>query len=512
MEEIILDGETLDLEKIVKISRYKFPVKIDEKCLDKINKCRETIDNLVKNKEIVYGLTTGFASFKDVAINEDQTEELQTNLIESHSVGVGKPFDEEIVRAAIVIRINSLVKGCSGVRVIVLETLIKMLNNHVYPYVPEQGSVGSSGDLAPLSHTMLVLLGKGKAFYDGKIISGEEAMKNANIEPIKLKSKEGLALNNGTAFMTGIGALATYDTINLIKTGDISLALTMEAIEGIISPYEERIHLARPHQGQINCASNIRKLCNKSKAIKTQKESARVQDSYSIRCSPQVHGAVRETIDYVKRVVDVEMNSITDNPLVFEDGAISGGNFHGEPIAIAMDCLGIAIAEIGSVSERRISKMVDPSTNNGLPIFLIEKEKGGLNSGFMMPQYTAAALVSENKVLAHPASVDSIPTSANQEDHVSMGTIASRKARNIVENVKNILSIELINSTQGIDLREDGVNKLSPANKITYDLIRSKVKYYEKDRPHYPDIENISDLILKGTLVKEIENKIGKLD
>ena len=511
MEEIILDGETLDLDKIVKISRHRFPVKIDERCIEKINRCRDTVERLVRDKKVVYGLTTGFASFKNVAINEDQTEELQKNLIESHAVGVGKPFDEEIVRAAIVVRINSLIKGCSGIRAKVLNTLIEMLNKQVYPYVPEQGSVGSSGDLAPLSHTMLVLMGKGRAFYEGKVIDGQEAMRIANIQPITLKSKEGLALNNGTAFMTGIGALALFDSINLIKTSDISLALTMEAIEGIISPYEERIHLARPHQGQIDCASNIRRMCNGSKAIKTQKESERIQDSYSIRCSPQVHGAVRGTIDYVKKVIEIEMNSITDNPLIFEDEALSGGNFHGEPIAIAMDCLGIAISEIASISERRISKMVDPSTSNGLPIFLIKKEKGGLNSGFMMPQYTAAALVSENKVLAHPASVDSIPTSAGQEDHVSMGTIASRKARQIIENVKNVLAIELINATQGVDLRENGVEKLSFANRITYNLIRDKVKYYEEDRPHYTDIEEINNLIQKETLVNQMENAISKL-
>jgi len=510
--EVIIDGHNLTIEEVVNVSRYHAKVRLSENCKVKIAKCRQAIDKLVKNKEVVYGLTTGFASFKNVAINADQTEQLQKNLIESHSVGVGNYFKEEIVRAAILVRINSLSQGYSGVRVVVVQTLIDMLNKGVYPCVPEKGSVGSSGDLAPLSHLMLVLMGSGEAFYKGKKISGKQAMKKAKISPLTLKSKEGLALNNGTAFMTGIAALATYDSITLAKTADISLALTMEAIEGIIGPFDKRIHEIRPHKGQIASAKNIRKLCEGSKAIKSQENNPRVQDSYSIRCSPQVHGASRDVLTYVKGVVETELNSTTDNPLIFGEQALSGGNFHGEPIAIAMDCLAIAMAEIGSVAERRISKMVDSSSSNGLPLFLIEKEKGGLNSGFMMPQYTAAALVSENKVLAHPASVDSIPTSANQEDHVSMGTIAARKVREIIGNITYVLSIELINSSQGIDLRPEGRRNMSPINNFAHKIIRSHVKHYDLDRPHYPDINKIFEVIHSRELLNKIENEFGNLD
>jgi len=510
MDKISIDGSSLTVDQVVAVARHKTRVELSSECIKKIEQCRKVVDDLVEKKAVVYGLTTGFASFKDVAIDKEQTAELQKNLIMSHAVGVGEAFPEEIVRGAILVRVNSVIRGHSGIRLETVNTLIEMLNKGVYPYVPEKGSVGSSGDLAPLSHMLLVLLGMGEAFYDGKRIPGKEAMEKAEVKPIILSSKEGLALNNGTSFMTAIGALNVYDTLNLIKTADISLGLTMEALTGIISVFDERVHAARPHPGQIACAKNIRRLCEGSSLIKTYKDTSRVQDAYSLRCAPQVHGACRAAIKYVKEVVDIELNSTTDNPLIFDGEAISCGNFHGEPIAIAMDTLGIAVSEIGNIAERRIAKLIDPATSNGLPIFLLKKEAGGLNNGFMMPQYTAAALVSENKVLAHPASVDSIPTSANQEDHVSMGTIAARKAKEIIKNVQNVLAIEIMNSVQGIDLREK-VN-LGKGNKAAYNLIRQNVSFYDKDRVFYPDIYKIADLIKNGEIVDVVERVVGRLE
>jgi len=512
MEKVVIDGSSLTIEQVVAVARDFVLVELSPSCIEKILASRKVVDDLVEKGSAVYGLTTGFGSFKDVAINKDQTAELQKNLIMSHAVGVGEPFSEEVVRAAILIRVNSVIRGYSGVRVDTVNTLLEMLNKKIYPYVPQQGSVGSSGDLAPLSHMLLVLIGLGEVFVDGKLIPGREAMEKKEIVPVVLSSKEGLALNNGTAFMTAVGALAVYDSLNLLKTADISLSLTLEALTGIISAFDERAIITRPHPGQISCAKNVRKLCEGSTLIKTYREVARIQDSYSVRCSPQVHGACRDAINYVQKVIEVELNSTTDNPLVFREGeAISCGNFHGEPIAIAMDTLAIAVAEIGDISERRTSKLIDPANNNGLPIFLIKKDAGGLNSGFLMPQYTSAALVSENKVLAHPASVDSIPTSANQEDHVSMGTIAARKAREIVKNVQNILAIEIMNSVQGIDLREK-YTVLGKGTVEAYNFVRKNLKFYDKDRVLYLDMKIMYEIVKKNELVKAVEFVVGKLD
>ena len=512
MEKVIIDGSSLTIDQVVAVARDFALVELSPSCIGKILASRKIVDDLVEKGSAVYGLTTGFGSFKDVAINKDQTAELQKNLIMSHAVGVGEPFPEEIVRAAILIRVNSVIRGHSGVRVDTVNTLLEMLNKKIYPFVPQQGSVGSSGDLAPLSHMFLVLIGMGEVFVDGKLISGREAMEKKEIVPVILSSKEGLALNNGTAFMTAIGALAVYDSMNLLKIADVSLSLTLEALTGIISAFDERVISTRPHEGQILCARNVRKVCDGSTLIKKSGETCRVQDSYSIRCSPQVHGACREAIKYVKKIIETELNSTTDNPLIIgENEAISCGNFHGEPVAIAMDTLGIAISEIGSISERRIAKMIDPSTNNGLPGFLIKKEFAGLNSGFLMPQYTAAALVSENKVLAHPASVDSIPTSANQEDHVSMGTIASRKAREIIKNVQNVVAIEIMNSVQGIDLREK-YTILGKGTSEAYNFIRKHVLFYEKDRVIHKDMIKITELIKSTEILKVVESVVGRLD
>jgi len=511
MKNIIIDGENLTIEDVISVARYGSSVELSKDAIEKIKESRKVVEDFVSQEKTVYGVTTGFGEFKNVFISKDQTRELQENLIKSHSVGVGKPFSEEIVRTTMLLRANSLAKGYSGVRVEIIETLCQMLNKKVHPVIPEKGSVGASGDLAPLSHMTLVLMGEGEAFYNGKRMGGKEAMKLAGIEPITLSSKEGLALNNGTAVMTAIGALALYDAENILKCADISAAMTLEALFGIDKAFDERIHKLRPHSGQIKCAENIRKLIKNSEIL-SHKHHEKVQDAYSLRCIPQVHGASRDAINYVRKVLETEINSATDNPLIFTDPpeALSCGNFHGQPIAISMDLLGIALSEIANISERRIARILDPHLNEGLPAFLIPRDKGGLNNGYMMAQYTAAALVSENKVLAHPASVDSIPTSANQEDHVSMGTIAARKAREILKNVENVIAIEFLCASQGMDFRLP--SKGGQGARIAHEYIRKYIPHLDKDRILYPEINQVRELIHNGDLLRKVEDKIGKLN
>lgn len=464
-----------------------------------INRCRALVDKMVDEKRVIYGVTTGFGNFKNKAIDQKDVEELQKNLIRSHSAGVGDPIPLEMVKAAMVVRLNSLSQGFSGVRLDLVNLLVEMINRNVIPVVPSQGSVGASGDLAPLSHMGLVLMGEGLVWYRGKMISGSKAIKLAGLKPITFMAKEGLAWNNGTAVMSGISAILVDRALNLIDVADGACALTLEAVCGVNGAFDPLVHKLRPHPGQIKSAAHINSLVAGSKLVDSSKN--RVQDSYSLRCSPQVHGAIRDAMTYVADTLTRELNSVTDNPLIFvsENKAISGGNFHGEPIAIAMDTFGIAIAELGDISERRTAKLVDSSTNEGLPLFLISPDKAGLHSGFMIPQYTAAALVSENKVLAHPASIDSIPTSANQEDHVSMGSISARKAISILKNVENIIAIEMYTAAQGIDFR--GGDKLGARTKKIYKAIRSKVKYLANDREMAGDIGKINKLIVDGALV-----------
>lgn len=466
-------------------------VKLSEETKKRIIRSRKTVEKMIAEKRIVYGVTTGFGSFKDIAISPDQVEYLQKNLIRSHAAGVGELFSNEQVRAAMIVRLNSLSRGYSGVRLELLELLCDMINKHVVPVVPSQGSVGSSGDLAPLSHIGLVLMGEGEAIYNGKRMSGLNALQKAGLKPIVFAAKEGLAFNNGTSVMTGIASLAFVKAKRLIELADLAAALTLEAACGVSTAFDKRIHELRPHPGQQMAANNIRNYIAGSKLVDSM--SGRVQDSYSLRCTPQVHGAIRDAVSYVERSLNIEINSVTDNPLIFSSTseAISGGNFHGEPMAICFDALGIAMSEIANISERRTAKLVDPSTNAGLPAFLISDEKAGLHSGFMIAQYTAAALVSENKVLAHPASVDSIPTSANQEDHVSMGTIAVRKSIKIIENVENVLAIEFFTACQGIDFRNP--KKLGKITSKAYKHIRSKTKFLKEDRQISLDIEKVKE-------------------
>ncbi|MBF8984125.1 histidine ammonia-lyase [Lutibacter sp. B2] len=507
MKKVYLDGNSLTLEELVKVSRENYKVEITEEAIKKVNKARAVVDEFVEEGKIIYGITTGFGKFSDVLIPKEDTKKLQRNLILSDCCGVGKPYPEKTVRAAMLLRINALAKGFSGIRLSTLNVLIEMLNKGVHPVVPEKGSVGASGDLCPLAHIVLTMMGEGEAFYKGKRILAADAMKEAGIEAVELISKEGLALINGTCVLTAVGALAAYDAKMVAKLADISAAMSVEALNGIIDAYDPRVQEVRPHEGQIDCAKNMLRLLKGSKSTSRQGE-IRVQDAYTLRCIPQIHGASKDTIDYVIKKVNIELNAATDNPLIFVDDkdVISGGNFHGQPMAVAFDILKIAVAELGSVSERRVERLVNPALS-GLPAFLVKN--GGLNDGLMIPQYVAAALVSENKVLAHPACVDSIPTCANQEDHVSMGSISARQVSEMLDNVMNVLGIELMVAAQAIEF--GAKDKLGEGTKVAYEKVREYVEVVEEDRVFYTDMHECYKLVASHEVVKAVEEKIGKL-
>ena len=505
---IEVDGESLTIEDVIQVVRNGIQAQLAELALPKILASREVVEKAVAEGRTVYGVNTGFGDFAQVSIGLEDIAQLQVNLIRSHSVGVGPPFSQEIVRGMMLLRANALAKGFSGVRVNVIETLLSMVNKGVTPVVPQQGSVGSSGDLAPLAHMVLVMLEEGEAFYKGERIDGKTAMKKAGVKPVTLQAKEGVALINGTQPMTAAGLFAVHDGLQLIRNSVIAAAMSLEAHRGTRVAFDERIHASRPHEGQIDIARAMRKLLPESEINQSHADCGKVQDAYSLRCIPQVFGASLDTIRYVGSIIETEINSATDNPLVFaETGEVlSGGNFHGQPIALVMDFLGIAFSEIGNISERRTNRLVDTNMS-GLPAFLTTE--GGLESGMMMAQYTAAALVSENKVLAHPASVDSIPTSAGKEDHVSMGTIAARKALQILENVQNIVAIEFMCAAQGLDL----LAPLKPAEPLqkAFDTIRAKVSKLDADRPLHEDIRKIKDLMLSETIISAVEEVTGAL-
>lgn len=507
MKTIQLGEGRLTIDELIAVARNKALVSLSEEAEIAMGKSRQVVEKCVAENRVVYGLTTGFGKFSDVTISEQDTLSLQENLIMSHSCGVGDPLPDEVVRAMLLLRINALSIGYSGIRVETVKTLIEMLNSDVIPIVPAKGSLGASGDLVPLAHMSLVLLGMGEAKYKGEIMSGGKAMNMAGITPVKLTSKEGLALINGTPAMCALGALAISDSVRLMKSADVIAALTMEAECGIIDAMDERLHLVRRQPGQIITAENMRRLFKGSRYISRQGEK-RVQDAYSLRCIPQIHGATRDTINYVNGIIENELNAVTDNPIIFSDTeeAISGGNFHGQYLAIGLDVLGIALSELANVSERRIERLVNPALS-GLPAFLVKH--GGLNSGMMIAQYTAAALVSENKVLAHPASVDSIPSSANQEDHVSMGMTAAVKVREILKNVTDVLGIEAMCAAQAIEFQ--GSDGLSPAGLAVYNVIRDQVGPLEKDRILYTDMQKCSALLRSGAILEAAESAVGCL-
>jgi len=482
---IKLDGNTLTIEKCKKIIAGEL-VSIDESIVKKVVNSRKAVEDIVDNEKVVYGITTGFGMFCNVFINGDKTSDLQVNLIRSHAVAVGEPFSDPIVKLMLILRANALLKGHSGVRLSVIQRLVDLANMNILPVVPSQGSLGASGDLAPLSHLALPIIGEGFVKFKGKVYKTMEVYKQMELEPIPLKAKEGLGLINGTQAMTAVGIYAYIKGSKLAYLTEYISSLTIQSLEGIIDVFDEEIHISRGYIEQIEVAKRYRDLL-KGSSLMTHQGEKRVQDPYSLRCMPQVHGACFQSLNYVKEKLEIEMNAATDNPLIFDDGnkVISAGNFHGEPIAFAMDFMKLPMCELANISERRIERLVNPQLNNSLPGFLSNKE--GLESGAMILQYSAASLVSENKTLAHPASVDSIPSSANQEDHVSMGTTAARHALQIAENSYNVLAIELFVSAQAAHLMDS--NKLSPKTKSFYDEYREHVKHFDEDRMFSLDIE-----------------------
>lgn len=508
MEKILITGHTLTLEELAAVCRENAPVALSYEARQNIQKSRQVVDMLVDEAATVYGITTGFGKFSDVTITQEECKLLQRNLIVTHAVGAGEPFPRDVARGIMLLRVNNLAKGFSGTRLSLVETLVEMLNKGVTPVIPQKGSLGASGDLAPLSHMVLPMLGLGQAEYRGEVLPGAEAMARAGIETVELVAKEGLALINGTQAMTSVGALAVYDAISVLKTADIAAAMSFEANRGVEDALDPRVHAVRPHDGQMKTAAILRDLLMESGNVTCQGE-VRVQDGYSLRCVPQVHGASHDAINYVKSKVEIEMNAVTDNPIIFPETmeGISGGNFHGQPMALAFDFLGIALSELANISERRLERLVNPNLG-GFPAFLVKN--GGLNSGFMIVQYSAAALVSENKVLAHPASVDSIPSSAGQEDHVSMGTIAARKAAEILGNVRRVLAMELMCACQAVDLL-GGQDRLGRGTKPAYEALRAVCQTLVDDRPLYEDINNCEAILKDGSLIRAVEDAVGEI-
>jgi histidine ammonia-lyase len=508
MKEITLGIDGMTLEDLVRISREGAKVRLAETSEKRILDARRLIETWIQKGKTIYGVTTGFGALSDVIISGKDTRRLQKNILMSHAAGVGDTLDIETVRAVMALRIKDLARGHSGIRLETAHRLIELLNRGVYPLVPEKGSVGASGDLAPLAHLCLVLIGLGEVVYGGQRMPGSEALQKAGLEPLELEAGEGLALVNGTQVMTAIAGLAAHDSLRLSKTTDIAAAMSLEVLMGSRTEFDFRIHRVRPHQGQAEAADNMARITRNSEIITSHKDCSRIQDAYTLRCSPQVHGASKDALRYVTGVVETEMNASTNNPLIFPESQefLLGGNFHGQPVALAMDFLGMAISELANISERRVERLVNPQLS-GLPAFLVSD--GGLNSGFMIAQYTAAALVSENKTLCHPACVDSIPTSANKEDHVSMGTISARKCREIVRNSETVVAIELLCAAQAMDL----FTNMRPGEGTcaAYRVIRGGVPHLEQDRVLSHDIEAVVNLIRSGKLVQEVEGVVGEL-
>lgn len=502
MNPVLIDGNSLDLEKIEDALESGAELRLTTAAAETIRNSRAVIEHIVRSGNVVYGVNTGFGKFSDVTISDDHIDRLQENLVVSHATGVGEPFAPPITSVMLMLKANGLAKGYSGARLEVVQTLLDMYNNRVIPVIPEKGSVGSSGDLAPLAHLALVMIGRGEAWHHDRRLPGEQAMREAGLTPLQLKSKEGLAILNGTQTMTAVACINVIRALNLIECADIIGAMSTEVLLCTDAAFDARIHEVRRQEGQKVSAENLRTLLEGSPMIKSHVDCGKVQDAYSVRCMPQVHGASRDTVQYVRQIVEREINAATDNPLVFADrgDVVSGGNFHGQPVALVMDFLAIAMAEIGNISERRIAWMMDGHLNDGLPAFLAKD--GGLNSGYMIAQYTAAALVSENKSLCHPASVDSIPTSANKEDHVSMGTIGARQCLKVIENVETILAIEWLCAAQAADFRLPVA--LAHRTRRAYDALRRDVPPLEVDRVTSVDINAATELLRQKQLVKSV--------
>jgi histidine ammonia-lyase len=501
MNALHISGSDLSLEAVREVAVERRAGLLAADAREAVNRARAVVDDLVANDQLAYAITTGVGKLSDVRIAGEQIRELQVNLVRSHAVGVGEPLAAAEVRAMMLLRANSLAKGYSGVRAVVIDTICEMLNRGVTPFVPSQGSVGASGDLAPLAHLALALIGEGECLDEkGARIASGDALKRAQIKPLVLEAKEAVSLINGTQAMLAVGTLALLAADTLVDSADVIGGLSCDALQGTDTAFDERIHNARPHGGQIRTAANLRKMLEGSQIRESHRACGRVQDAYSLRCIPQVHGAVRDTLAHCRRVFETEANSAVDNPLVFGEDVISGGNFHGEPVAFALDFLAIALSALAGISERRIERLVNPALSEGLPPFLAPA--AGLNSGFMMAQVTAAALVSENKVLSHPASVDSITTSGNKEDYVSMGMTAAIKLKRVVENTRNVLAIEAMAAAQAIDfyLHGEAALKTSKRGQAAHGAIRAVCATMEKDRVMYKDFARLAELIAGGSV------------
>ena len=503
----MLTGEDLRVEDVWEVAVHGAEASIAADARSRMAAARELVDSL--GAEHTYGVNTGFGRFVSAHIPDEQAEELQLRLLRSHACGVGEPYPDDVVRGAMLLRANALAKGFSGARTETVELLVECLNRGVVPVVPARGSVGASGDLAPLAHLALPLVGEGEAVVEGERLEGGDALRRVGLEPIRLASKEGLSLVNGTQFMTAMAALGLVRAHRLAAVADLACALSLEALRGSRTSFRPAIHRTRPLQGQRASAANVWLLLEGSAIIESHRWCDKVQDAYSLRCAPQVHGACRDLLRYVEETVTVELNAATDNPLVLleEHEVVSNGNFHGQPLAFALDALALATAELASISERRVERLVNPSLSDGLPPFLVEE--GGLNSGFMIPQYVAASLVSENKVLAHPASVDSIPTSAGQEDHVSMGNAAGLKAQRVLANAERTLAIELLAGAQAVEF----LAPLRPGDGVaaTHDAVRALSPRLDEDRSLSADIERVAEAIRAGAIQEQVESEVGVL-
>jgi len=510
MATVMIDGDSLRLDDVAAVARGRTGVRLAASALPRVEQARTYVERLLAESAVVYGVTTGFGKFSSVHVSGADALALQRNLVFSHCCGVGEPLGPEETRAMMLLRANVLAKGYSGVRPAVLETLLAALNAGVLPIIPSKGSVGACGDLAPLAHLTAVLIGEGEAVYRGRRMPGREALRAAGIEPVVLQAKEGLALINGTQMMTAVAVLSLLEAESISKSTDVAAAQAVEALRGTRTPYLEITHLVRPHPGQMATARNLVRLLDGSEILASHAACGKVQDAYSLRCAPQVHGTAKDALAFVRGVLEVEVNAATDNPLVFADErkVVSGGNFHGQPVAQAMDILAIALAQLANISERRVECMMDSSTSDHLPAFLTKR--GGLSSGMMISQVTAAALVSENKTLAHPACVDSIPTSANKEDFVSMGAFAALKAREVVRNVLLVIAIELLSGAQGLEFR----GGLRPGRGVAaaHDYIRETVPALDEDRPQTADIEAIAAMLRDGSLIAHVQDAVGALE